>query len=417
MLGGMLRINKQSNAKAARSYYTSKAEYYLGGQQELPGTWGGKGAERLALSGEVAKGDFDAICGNRKPDGGKLTARHRNGRTVGYDFNFHVPKSVSLALLLKGEAAILTAFRSALAATLEEMETAMQTRVRKRGQMEDRTTGEMLYSQHIHLTARPVDGVPDPHLHAHCFIFNATWDGVENQWKASKIADIYRDAPYYQAVFLSHLAKAVADKGFAVEKTAKGWEIAGLTGLVPRFSRRTAQIEGIAEERGITDPSEKDGIGAATRRHKCKDLGMAELRQLWLARLDDESDRSALAASAAGAGFPSPPAILDLVIVDALRQGFTKGHALVPEKRLVALALQNSPGSFTADDIRRQLPRHGVVFRDYDGRRFCARVDHDQAGDQEEQEEVILRQRRAFREWASNASPAPPRQPTRSYGR
>ena len=232
----MLRINQQTNA-TARSYYTSKAEYYLGASQELPGTWGGKAAERLGLAGEVSKPAFDSLCDNRNPEtGGRLTARNRDGRTVGYDFNFHCPKSLSLLFSLSGDAAILAAFRLALDLTLAEMEGAMQTRVRKRGQMTDRVTGEMLYSQHIHLTARPVVGIPDPHLHAHAFIFNATWDAVERQWKASKIADIYRDAPYYQAVFHAHLAKALADQGYPLEKTAAGWEIAGLASLLPKFS-------------------------------------------------------------------------------------------------------------------------------------------------------------------------------------
>src|SRR5882724_3186637 len=101
----MLRINQQKDAKAARSYYTSKAEYYLGASQELPGTWGGKAAERLGLVGEVSKLAFDALCENRNPATGcKLTARNRDGRTVGYDFNFHCPKSLSVLFCLTGDA-------------------------------------------------------------------------------------------------------------------------------------------------------------------------------------------------------------------------------------------------------------------------------------------------------------------------
>ena len=377
----MLRINQQKNAAAARSYFTtpSRGEYYAGACQELPGTWGGKSAALLNLVGEVAQADFDALCNNRTPDGGRLTARNRAGRTVGYDFNWHCPKSLSVLFGLTGDPAILDAFRSALATTLEEMERAMQTRIRKAGAMADRTTGNALWSQHIHLTARPVDGVPCPHLHAHAFLFNATFDGEERQWKASKIADIYRDAPYYQAVFHAHLARAVASHGFPVERTATGWEIAGLRDLLPKFSLRTAEIERIAAERGITDPAIKDGIGAATRKGKQRDLTMPELRRLWMARLNDD-DRWTLAnvapaASAARPGNPSPAVSLDQAVATAIEQGFTKGHSLVPEKRLVALALSEAAGSITAGEVLRRLPAHGIVFRDYDGRRFCARRD------------------------------------------
>ena len=232
----MLRINQQKNLVATRNYLTSSAEYYRGGQQELPGIWGGIGAGLLGLDGEVSKLAFAALCENRNPiTGGKLTLRDKKGRVLGYDFNFHCPKSLSILIALCGEEAILAAFRLALEQTLAEMEKHMQTRVRKNGQMTDRTTGNMLYSIHIHLTARPVDGEPDPHLHAHVFVFNATFDGEEDRWKASKVQDIYCDAPYYQSLFHGHLAKALADQGFPIEKTATDWEIAGLSGLLPKL--------------------------------------------------------------------------------------------------------------------------------------------------------------------------------------
>lgn len=374
----MLRIQQQTSSAAARSYYRGRGEYYLGISQELPATWGGKGAARLGLSGEVERADFDGLCDNRTPDGSRLTPRDRAGRTVGYDFNFHVPKSLSLLFCLNGDATILAAFRSALAATLADMEAAMQTRVRKGGAMADRVTGNMLWSEHVHLTARPVSGVPDPHLHAHAFIFNATHDPVERQWKASKIADIYRDAPYYQSVFHAHLAKALVDRGYPIERTATGWEVAGLAELLPRFSRRTEQVERVAAARGITDPAEKDRLGAATRGRKRDDLSMSELRRLWLARLDD-GERLALAeaASAARSGrdVPSPAVSLDQAIEGAIEQGFAQGAATVPETRLVAAALTAGLGSLTAGKVRHRLPAHGMIPRDYDGRRFWARRD------------------------------------------
>lgn len=368
----MLRINQQNNVAAARSYYISKGEYYLGGNQELPGTWTGKAAGRLGLVGEVAKDDFDGLCGNIRPDGGKLTPRTRADRTVGYDFNFHSPKSLSVIFGLNGDPAILEAFRRALDQTLAEMENAMLCRVRKSGQMTDRVTANMLASLHVHLTARPVDGVPCPHLHAHAFLFNATFDPVEQQWKASKVADIYRDAPYYQAVFHAHLAQAIAEHGYPVEKTATGWEIAGLAALLPKFSLRTAEIEKIATERGITDPAVKDRLGAESRQRKRRDLGMAELRQLWSQRLDD-ADRQAVAAAAAKPGNPVP--VPDLAIAWAINHAFAGGHRLVPEKRLVALALIQAVGTITPQEIRRRLPGFHIVFRDYDGQRFCAQRD------------------------------------------
>ena len=47
----MLRITQQDSAKGAKRYY-SGADYLSQGQ-EIVGAWGGKGAERLGLSGAV----------------------------------------------------------------------------------------------------------------------------------------------------------------------------------------------------------------------------------------------------------------------------------------------------------------------------------------------------------------------------
>ena len=52
-------------------------------------------------------------------------------------------------------------------------------RPRRAARMRDRVTGNMVWAEFIHTTSRPVDGVPDPQLHAHCFVFNSTWDDQE----------------------------------------------------------------------------------------------------------------------------------------------------------------------------------------------------------------------------------------------
>src|SRR6185295_326055 len=106
---------------------------------------------------------------------------------------------------------------------------------------DDRTTGNMVWGEFVHFTARPVGGVPDPHLHAHCFVFNTTWDGKESRWKAGQFAGIKRDAPYFEAVFHSRLGGRMQDLGLAVERSRRGWELAGVpTSAIRKFSRRTA---------------------------------------------------------------------------------------------------------------------------------------------------------------------------------
>src|ERR1700688_3905255 len=126
----MIRITQQDSAKGAKSYY-STADYYTEGQ-ELVGSWGGKGASRLGLEGTVDQFSFDRLCDNLDPrTGTPLTGRKRTERTVGYDFTFSVPKSVSLLYAMSGDQGIMDAFRASVDETMREIEAEMKTRVRR----------------------------------------------------------------------------------------------------------------------------------------------------------------------------------------------------------------------------------------------------------------------------------------------
>jgi hypothetical protein len=39
----------------------------------------------------------------------------------------------------------------------------------------------MVYAAFVHMVSRPIDGIPDPHYHIHGYVFNATFDPVEEQ--------------------------------------------------------------------------------------------------------------------------------------------------------------------------------------------------------------------------------------------
>src|ERR1700675_2091420 len=238
----MIRITQQDSAKAAKSYYTT-ADYYSEGQ-EIVGLWGGKGASRLGLEGTVDKFSFERLCDNLDPRTGEpLTVRTRTERRVGYDFTFSVPKSVSLLYAMSGDQGILEAFRDAVDETMREIEAEMKTRVRMGGLDEDRVTGNMAWAEFIHTTSRPVDGLPDPQLHAHVFVFNTTWDDSESRWKAGQFRELKRDAPYFQAAFRGRLANRLEEIGFGVTRKRDDFEIAGVPAdVLKRFSRRTALI-------------------------------------------------------------------------------------------------------------------------------------------------------------------------------
>lgn len=182
----MLRIHESSHPAAAKRYYTaslSPSDYFTADRAE-PGIWGGKGAMQLGLSCSVEREAFANLCDNLLPDGTlPLTKRTKANRRVGYDFNFDCPKSLSVVYALTGDETLRGAFNEAVSETMELIEAEAKTRVRLAGASEDRTTGNLVWATFLHETTRPIDGVPDPHLHAHAFTFNATFDPVEKGWK------------------------------------------------------------------------------------------------------------------------------------------------------------------------------------------------------------------------------------------
>jgi len=368
----MLRITQNRHPQSAKSYY-STADYFLEGQ-EIAGRWRGEAARRLGLSGEVKREDWEALCDNLHPrTGEQLTARRKSERTVGYDFNFHVPKSVSLLYAMTRDERLLDAFRNAVDDTMHNIETEMRTRVRKAGKNEDRVTGNMVWGEFIHLTSRPVDGVPDPHLHAHAFVFNSTFDKKEQAWKAGQFRELKRDAPYFEAVFHSRLAHGLTELGLPIERRGKNWELGGLTPEhLQRFSRRTAQIEEKAREWGISDPEAKAELGSKTRERKQKHLTMEDLQTHWRKQMsqDEFSTLSDLAYRIGGDAEPRDDGAAVRAIEHALGHSFER-KSVVPERHVLATALRQSLGQATVEQVLDQAARSDMIVGDRGGRRMA----------------------------------------------
>ncbi|HYG33839.1 MAG TPA: MobF family relaxase [Clostridia bacterium] len=289
----MLRITpSEAGANQVKKYYVhpSSQEAYYSEGQDFNGIWGGKGAARLGLSGSLQEGAFSRLCDNLHPfTGEKLTLRMKENRRVGYDVNFHVPKSVSLAYFHSKDERILQAVRQTAHETLLDMQENADVRVRKDGRDEDRPTGELVWAEFPHMTARPVGCVPDPHLHIHCYVFNATYDQAEDAWKALQFGRVMEEADYYQKAFHARLATKLKGLGLEIESTDVAFEVAGVTrALIEKFSRRTKTINAEAIRRGVTDPVEKAKLGALTREKKIQDVPLSELEPIWWARLTVE---------------------------------------------------------------------------------------------------------------------------------
>jgi conjugative relaxase-like TrwC/TraI family protein len=366
----MLRISEQSSARAAKRCY-APADYY-GAGLGIVGSWGGKGAVRLGLDGIVDTRGFRRLCDNLNPGIGRaVTVRTRSKRTVGYSFRFSVPKSVSLLYAFSGDQAILRAFRGAVHETIREIEAEMITRVRQGLQNTERPTGNMVWAEFIHLTSWPVDGIWDPQLQAYLFVFNMTWDEQEGRWKAGRFRDIKRDAPYFQAAFRVRLANELQELGFGVERDQDDFEIAGIPpDVLERFSRRTALIERLAQERGITDPVWKRELGPRTKESRGKVCGLDALRKEWKARLTRPERQ--LLASVYHRETPCARQVnREAPAVDHAIEHCFMHEAVVPERKLVTEALKRGIGAVTVENVTREVGSRPLIWSDVAGRKMA----------------------------------------------
>jgi conjugative relaxase-like TrwC/TraI family protein len=248
----------------------STSEYYTAEH----GVWCGKGAERLGLPSELTKEDFVAIANNRIPQSGdRLTARTNdkrthivweldeetqsrvpkekevNNRRVCVDFTFSVPKSVSMYLAKTKDEEVEKLIHRALRETMDDMEAAIQTRVRIGGADHDRVTGNAIWAKCIHRTTRPVSGRVDPHWHCHALLFNATYDEREGRWKAAQLGNVIANKGFYQAAFHSRIAEKLMEAGHRLRRTERDFEMDVFTHEEIRvFCKRTKQIERLERE-------------------------------------------------------------------------------------------------------------------------------------------------------------------------
>jgi conjugative relaxase-like TrwC/TraI family protein len=363
----MIRITQQNSAGDAKRYYAT-ADYYSQGQ-EIVGRWGGKGSALLGLEGTVDKFCFERLCDNLHPQTGEpLTVRTRTERRVGYDFTFSVPKSVSLLYAMSGDEGILDAFRGAVDETMREIETEMKTRVRAGGKDEDRVTGNMTWAEFIHTTSRPVDGLPDPQLHAHVFAFNTTWDEEEHRWKAGQFRDLKRDGPYFTAAFRVRLANKLQDLGFGIGRKRDDFEIAGIPAdVLKRFSRRTAEIEKVAKEKGITDPKRKAELGAETREKKGQALSWESLQKEWDSRLSDDERNTLASVHRREKRYARQDKAEEAAVDHSIEHCYVR-DAVVAERKLVTEALKRGIGAVTVEDVAREVAQRPLLRSEVEGR-------------------------------------------------
>ena len=198
-----VRVTTLKGLDAGRYYTERLPSYYLSGE-EAPGVWWGRGADRLALRGQLERAEFLAVMAGEDPvTGEQLGRRFGEGSVRGYDATFSAPKSVSLLFAFGVEAVrdqVVESHERAVNGVLDWVEDHAHTRMRVHGQVrtvdaEGIVVG--LFRQH---TSRALD----PHLHTHAVIANrvASPDG---RWLALDARTIKMDQRTLSALYHANL--------------------------------------------------------------------------------------------------------------------------------------------------------------------------------------------------------------------
>lgn len=363
----MMRIFQSDSARNAKSYFASGLEdshgYYAAGETG-EGLWFGNGAVKLGLSGNVLKDQFHLLCDNHRPDNfKKLNPRVNDKRKIGYDVTFSAPKGVSILQGVVGDKRIIDVFRKSVRETMSYIERDVHVRVRKGGVIGTRKSSNLVYAEFTHFDSRPVDGLSDANLHCHCYCFNTSYDQVENRFKAAEFFRIVKDANYYQAIFHSKLAEGLANLGYSIENKAFSFDVAGVgEENIRRFSRRTQEIEKLAQELGISGNAKAmDKLAALSRKNKSHRLKGVDQLAEWRGRLDwsalklDQDTRM-------------QPVIKAREAVDLAIENMFERSSVVSLRRLATDALQNSLGDCCFEEVVTEIRRNReLVVANIDG--------------------------------------------------
>ncbi len=280
----MLSVSSVRSSGGAANYF-AKDNYYTVSENEEAGVWHGKGASDLGLSGIVEREAFEDILNGKLPDG-ELVGQ-KEGRKLGIDLTFSMPKSASIMAYVAGDERILGAHMAAVKKTIDFIErNYAEARISERKgnpdsvlHREAQKTGNLVVALFAHDTSRALD----PQGHIHAVIANMTKD-LNGTWKALWNGEIWRNntvmGQAYHAAFRSEVQKL----GYETEAAGKhgSFEIKGVPKEIrDEFSKRTEEINAKIKELGIQSDYGKKQATLSTRDDKKNVSDRGALVQEW----------------------------------------------------------------------------------------------------------------------------------------
>ncbi|OYW85091.1 MAG: DNA helicase, partial [Sphingobium sp. 32-64-5] len=278
----MHSIASVRSSSGAADYFASD-NYYTPEENAEAGVWGGEGARVLGLEGSVERDAFEGVLNGRLPDGEMVG--QVEGRRLGLDLTFSMPKSASILALVTGDKRILDAHLEAVKSTMSQLvekQFAESRNYERSRSGEPQKTGNLVYALFAHDTSRALD----PQGHIHAVVANLTRD-PKGTWKALWNGEIWKNnttiGQFYHAAFRAQLQKL----GYETEATGKhgSFEIKGVPAeVIKAFSTRTSEIEAKIAETGATTLATKKQITLYTRDPKLYPEDRGALVEGWQQR-------------------------------------------------------------------------------------------------------------------------------------
>ena len=263
---------------------------YYGSRGETPLRWGGTGAARLGLAGEVTADAYEAAFGPggfRDPgSGGRLVASRRPG----FELVVSAHKSVAVLGVVDRADAMHSILDVETATTMAWLDSWFQGRGGRRGRVQSRSaTGGLTYAVTRHGTSR----AGDPSPHDHVLVANVV-EMLDHRGghKALDSAGLRDTVEAATMVGRLHSAARAVELGFEIESDAgpsghlRHWRIVGVPAEVcDLFSKRSDEI---AEHLAATgrDGYRARGVAARATRTAKRHTGIDELMPAWRAELD-----------------------------------------------------------------------------------------------------------------------------------
>jgi conjugative relaxase-like TrwC/TraI family protein len=270
--------------------HPGRALAYYGSRGETPLHWGGAGAARLGLAGEVTPEAYEAAFGTggfRHPATGE---RLVGTRRPGFELVVSAHKSVAVLGVMDRTEEMHSILDVETAVTMDWLDGWFQTRGGRRGRVQERTaTGGLTYAVTRHATSR----AGDPSPHDHVLVANVV-EMLDDRggFKALDSASLRDTVEAATMVGRLHAAARAVELGFDIEAddgpsgNLRHWRITGIPVEVCEvFSKRADEI---AEHLAATGQHgyRAAGIAARATRSVKRHTGTDELMPQWRAELE-----------------------------------------------------------------------------------------------------------------------------------